>query len=359
MCGVSLLTRDKRKYKSLQALAESLEKHCIPTAFAFSHIQSVAKNHRDHKRPHTGDEIAACCIACVHWVKRLDEPLKENRSFRDGRKKIKPSSAIPLSSIGKPLLILPIDNLFMFLCNPGGNASSYAIHIPVPDKRTVYRLMRNLSETVNATVALPGSPNGKIQVDMKNPYLMFCSPVMMRIIQKFGEFYGAGMIPEPVRRAKKASRTWRQRSRKRACTAATHGAKASASPKKSEEDCDEQEEQENEYEDGEELDDDEEEDDDDDDDDDDDEDDEDDDDDEEEEEDDDSVEGSSTIIKRERETANVMDYIVYWWWESTGMPTIMPHKTCAKYVRKAIRKVSMHIVSSVGTPLNAQDSSGA
>lgn len=38
-----------------------------------------------------------------------------------------------------------------------------------------------------------------------------------------------------------------------------------------------------------------------------------------------------------QESNSMMDDIVKTWWESVGMPTILPHKECARLVRKALK----------------------
>jgi hypothetical protein len=74
------------------------------------------------------------------------------------------------------LLIVPLDNLLLFLDNPG-SVPTGGMH---PDRRSMYRLMCGLamSHTLVQLVHM-----------FKNPYLMFCSPVAERILHMFKRRY--------------------------------------------------------------------------------------------------------------------------------------------------------------------------
>jgi hypothetical protein len=77
--------------------------------------------------------------------------------------------------LSKNLLVVPVDNLLLFLDNPGVVPTG-GLH---PDRRSMYRMMCGL---------VMSHVNGEMHV-CKNPYLMFCSPVTERILRMFKTRY--------------------------------------------------------------------------------------------------------------------------------------------------------------------------
>ena len=263
-----------RKYKSLQSLAKRIEESCIPTPFVYKNILSSASNERAEAAAAAACNVSApssimspCCIACFNWIKRLADPADP-------------------SLITFERKIIPLDNLIMFLNNPGGNCISSKVDIPMPDCRSVFRLMCHLSsETV---VRPPATSSGRRHAPreyrLKNPYLMFFSPITERIVECFGAFYGSS---EPVFVGQQHQQL-----------------QAETNPGGRRE-----------------------------------------------------KDGEEAAPEEETDvnTEEAMYRIVYWWWESTGMPVVMPHKQCAQYVRKALRADSIrNLPDSLSPPPSAQ-----
>lgn len=299
LCGGTMTSSRDRKYKGLQSLAQRIERACIPTPFVYSYILNAAANERaNHAAAAAAPRcsiMSPCCIACFNWIKRLPEPPICGGPAAQGEG----GEASPPCLERK---IIPLDNLIMFLNNPGGNCISSKVDIPVPDCRSVFRLMCHLS---SETVVRPPPPSsgsgeekhgrrapaggggggvGPPEYRLKNPYLMFFSPITERIVECFGAFYGSSE-PVFVGARKKTpgggppaggqQRQWEVEKESN-----DHGRE------------EEEEEEEN---------------------------------------------NGITDVN----TEEAMYRIVYWWWESTGMPMVMPHKQCAQYVRKALRADSI------------------
>jgi hypothetical protein len=302
LCGGTMTSSRDRKYKNLQSLAQRIEESCIPTPFVYRQIVNAARNERADETAR-GTAMSPCCIACFNWIKRLADPADPSVATFERK-------------------IIPLDNLIMFLNNPGGNCISSKVDIPVPDCRSVFRLMCHLSsETVvrppsTATARTSGMPV-PCEYRLKNPYLMFFSPITERIVECFGTFYGSSepvfvgqlnaqtaVAQQPGRRAIKREGGENKQAAKPLEGARTHDEKREE--QRGKEDEEEEEEQEEET---------------------------------------------------EVNTEEAMYRIVYWWWESTGMPVVMPHKQCAQYVRKALRADSIRKLPD--TLLSPSDSPSA
>jgi hypothetical protein len=80
--------------------------------------------------------------------------------------------------LSRNLLIVPLDNLLLFLDNPG-SVPTGGMH---PDRRSMYRLMCGLAMSHTTVTA-------QLAHTFKNPYLMFCSPVTERILHMFKRRY--------------------------------------------------------------------------------------------------------------------------------------------------------------------------
>lgn len=249
--------------------------------------------------------MVPCCIACFNWIKRLPEAaahpsVGNSHPCADANAAGAASGGAGGGAGGASRKIIPLDNLIMFLNNPGGNCISQNINVQAPDCRSVFRLMCHLSSEVVVRIPMGQPAHSKTQVHkdcrLKNPYLMFFSPITERIVECFGKFYGSS---EPVFAGQLSAA---------AATAAAavqrHDANARASSMPS------------------------------------------------------SDEGDGLV--NDVNTAEAMHRIIYWWWESTGMPIIMPHKECAKNVRKALRADSIRrlpdsSVTSLSSSWSASD----
>jgi hypothetical protein len=87
--------------------------------------------------------------------------------------------------LSKNLLIVPLDNLLLFLDNPGCVGTG-GMH---PDRRSMYRLMCGLVMSHTANVSCSTTSLSPCQHVFKNPYLMFCSPLTDRILRMFKDRY--------------------------------------------------------------------------------------------------------------------------------------------------------------------------
>jgi hypothetical protein len=105
------------------------------------------------------------CIACINWVRRLsnyaNKPVPGPGEVGSKRKRG-----------GKDAQIVPIDNLMLYIQNPGS--------IREPDKRTMYRLLQN------ACIEYTG-PNSNVRIG--NPYLCYASHIVIQVLNIFKRKY--------------------------------------------------------------------------------------------------------------------------------------------------------------------------
>lgn len=140
----------------------------------------------------TKGERAPFCIACINWVRRLSKLHNHQCGGGDGPSSS--SSKRGTNSIGggdgsggatkpqklgkapkkkeKPLGVIPLDNLLLFISDPGNHRE--------PDKRTMYRLLQNLS------IEYTGQGSG---VCIQNPYLRFSNHIAEQVITVFKRKY--------------------------------------------------------------------------------------------------------------------------------------------------------------------------
>lgn len=81
--------------------------------------------------------------------------------------------------VSRNLMVVPLDNLLLFLDNPG-MVGTGGMH---PDRRCMYRLMCGLVMTHSVATSL------EKKHETRNPYLMFCSPVTERMLRMFRRKY--------------------------------------------------------------------------------------------------------------------------------------------------------------------------
>jgi hypothetical protein len=188
------------------------------------------------------------------------------------------------------LVLIPLDNLILFLSDPGGTTGG-AVQ---PDRRSLFRLMCALCATKQQTSKRRGRRPTHSHV-VQNPYRMFCTPVTERILHMFERDYehkfkgvgggggGQQQLRERTNKRGRQRKNWQQKQQQQQVLCA---------------------------------------------------------------------EGFSSEVRESlvsfilnhsltnvmlQESNMLVSDIVRCWWETVGMPAVLPHRGGAKLVRKALR----------------------
>ena len=130
----------------------------------------------DGENPSSDDEGAAAAAASV--AQQQGNPGSDDEGGSGA-----PAAALDITDLsGIPdlqrmdrLVLIPLDNLLLFLSDPGGTSGGAM----QPDRRSMFRLMCALCAT---------QTTGKHHT-VRNPYRMFCTPVTDRILRMFERDY--------------------------------------------------------------------------------------------------------------------------------------------------------------------------
>lgn len=212
LCGCILGPDMYRRFKSLRKLSATIRRACAPTPYVYEHIVNMAAaKGSDSPR----ERAVPFCVACINWIQRLEasvsaaqpaavfvgvcsceakgppEAASDDEDFLGlwdlssedesaGAADNAPVAALAIGSLALQradrLVLIPLDNLILFLGDPGGSAGG-AVQ---PDRRSMFRLMCALC----AAHKQPGSAHAA-----RNPYRMFCTPVADRILRMFERDY--------------------------------------------------------------------------------------------------------------------------------------------------------------------------
>ena len=230
LCGCMMHQEVERRYKLLQYIAALIQDKCIATPFVHAHILKLAEAERiDHKTrgqeckccqpasqappvhefdtesdgsdigreleaalEETADAPDAAPIATTRKRKRGARVPRINAKDRDGPPSLYPICTqgvrasfciacinwvrrLSRNNTGVRNNMIPLDNMMLFMTDPG--------NFKEPDKRTMFRLLQNLSIQYTHTEPM------REPLCIINPYYHFVNPIADRIVHMFKKKY--------------------------------------------------------------------------------------------------------------------------------------------------------------------------